>query len=1004
MRRFVCKSLLAAAAGRKSFNVDSMTQAVSSKDIFSPSLIHSATTEYGTLGFHESYEAHFSVTTIQEHLGGFLAAKANQKQGNPLFFAKESEKNAFYFCGGDHHSQMMLMKQLNEFIASRSAWAATHGVSVHSYHSKNNSTVLFTVDHCPFLQPAVVVAEDAAAQHAMPQYKEVDLKEVATKNFMEGKRESSKKRYADLLTRMENGFSTVFSITKIDNTPYQALSVAFRPDRFTYFDVLITIISEIPGAVIDKKFMETFNNGVQVYTFYIRGASASAIEEKATLTNLLPNRVDDSIMRLFSNKLFSAEEAIFSHCIIMFAFYFTPPVESDDFKAVSLLIEKETVALTRLRHLRQHLNQEIRSERHLGFIVSENATIVKKLFEDFKKGSTVQSRSPIEEEIMKLHDGDEFTRNILLSFLTFNAAVVKHNFNKVGKAALAFRLDPTVFIPKLSYPRVPHGIFFFVGPMWRGFHIRFTDIARGGVRLILSDDKKYKRNKVDLFGENYNLALTQLLKNKDIPEGGGKGTILVSTRIKKVPVKIQVAFFLQYVDAMLDVILPNQSGVVDNFNQNEIIFLGPDENTAGAFPTIGAMHAKSRGYIWWKSFTTGKYPSIGGIPHDTYGMTTRSVRQCVDGLYRKLGLDGTKLTKLQTGGPDGDLGSNEILMGNERTTSVVDGSGVVHDPNGLNVEELKRLAKNRDTILHFNRSKLSKNGFLIAANKMGDAKGVTSTLPDGTIIANSVQFRDSFHFSKYATADVFVPCGGRPRSVTLSTVHKFLLNAGPTITGTAMLKGEVKVQPADLKYKYIVEGANLFFSHDARIALEKCGVVIIKDAAANKGGVTSSSIEVFTGMALTDEEHSTHMCVKEEGGRQVFPQFYEELVRDICRIVENNALREFELIWREHLLRPSEPKTNIIDKLSRKIVELRGSIYRSQLFDDKKFVRYILDKYTPPTLLKKVNADVLQERVPENYLKAICSVWLAADYVYTCGVEAGEFEFYDFMRAHRSKA
>lgn len=30
-----------------------------------------------------------------------------------------------------------------------------------------------------------------------------------------------------------------------------------------------------------------------------------------------------------------------------------------------------------------------------------------------------------------------------------------------------------------------------------------------------------------------------------------------------------------------------------------------------------------------------------------------------------------------TGGPDGDLGSNEILMGNEIILGVVDGSGVL---------------------------------------------------------------------------------------------------------------------------------------------------------------------------------------------------------------------------------------------------------------------------------------------------------------------------------------
>jgi len=48
-----------------------------------------------------------------------------------------------------------------------------------------------------------------------------------------------------------------------------------------------------------------------------------------------------------------------------------------------------------------------------------------------------------------------------------------------------------------------------------------------------------------------------------------------------------------------------------------------------------------------------------------------------------------------TGGPDGDLGSNEILMGNEKFLGIVDGSGVIYDPEGLDKNELNQLAKHR---------------------------------------------------------------------------------------------------------------------------------------------------------------------------------------------------------------------------------------------------------------------------------------------------------------------
>jgi glutamate dehydrogenase len=72
------------------------------------------------------------------------------------------------------------------------------------------------------------------------------------------------------------------------------------------------------------------------------------------------------------------------------------------------------------------------------------------------------------------------------------------------------------------------------------------------------------------------------------------------------------------------------------------------------------VHARSRGAeTWWKSFTTGKSAqTLGGVPHDTYGMTSLSIRQYVLGIYKQLGLKEADITKVQTGGPDGDLGSS----------------------------------------------------------------------------------------------------------------------------------------------------------------------------------------------------------------------------------------------------------------------------------------------------------------------------------------------------------
>ncbi|KAK5240296.1 NAD-dependent glutamate dehydrogenase, partial [Cryomyces antarcticus] len=149
----------------------------------------------------------------------------------------------------------------------------------------------------------------------------------------------------------------------------------------------------------------------------------------------------------------------------------------------------------------------------------------------------------------------------------------------------------------------------------------------------------YAINARSIFDENYNLANTQQRKNKDIPEGGSKGVILLDVHHQD---KARVAFE-KYIDSIIDLLLPpNSPGIkdpiVDLYGKEEILFMGPDENTADLVDWA-TEHARERGAPWWKSFFTGKSPKLGGIPHDRYGMTTLSVREYVLGIYRKLNLD-----------------------------------------------------------------------------------------------------------------------------------------------------------------------------------------------------------------------------------------------------------------------------------------------------------------------------------------------------------------------------
>ena len=67
--------------------------------------------------------------------------------------------------------------------------------------------------------------------------------------------------------------------------------------------------------------------------------------------------------------------------------------------------------------------------------------------------------------------------------------VLKTNFYQPTKVALSFRLAPE-FLPEIEYPRKPHGMFIVIGNEFRGFHIRFRDVARGGIRIVMSRNRE----------------------------------------------------------------------------------------------------------------------------------------------------------------------------------------------------------------------------------------------------------------------------------------------------------------------------------------------------------------------------------------------------------------------------------------------------------------------------------------------------------------------------------
>jgi glutamate dehydrogenase len=724
-----------------------------------------------------------------------------------------------------------------------------------------------------------------------------------------------------------------------------------------------------------RKYVEPFADGRIVFSFYFDKISDEqllhSLRRDLSAVVIMPA---GRILDLFLQHVLTAQETLYATAVAHFANQFLTS-DSEEFQSIARVLEDRPEMKGLLSKLKTKLVKDTYTHSRITETIAKFPDLTRLAFQQFR----IQfSPDPVsgdpdaitKEASQKIESGIswEVERRIMESFLTFNRVTLKTNFFKPDKACLAYHLDASMLDP-IDYPRRPFGIFYLIGKEFRGFHVRFKDVARGGVRLVRSHSEEiYDFNSDFIFDENYNLAATQQLKNKDIPEGGSKGTILLHLDSQG---KAESAF-KNYIDGLLDLLMTPSPEIVDRYGKREILFLGPDEGTAELM-NWACLWAKQRGFSYWKPFTTGKSPTLGGVPHDKYGMTTQGIHEYVLGVLDQLGLKEEEVTKVQTGGPDGDLGSNEIKISKDRTIAVIDGSGVLYDPTGINRGELMRLAEERLMVGHFDRSCLSRRGFLVTVEDRD------MRLPDGTLVVNGEDFRNRFHLLPFVQADLFVPCGGRPRSINIGNWRQIL---------------DDRNKP---RFKAIVEGANLFITQDARLRLEEAGIVLIKDASANKGGVTSSSLEVLASLALTDDEYQSLMGVKDG----VVTEFRREYVGEIIKKIRSNARLEYRALKRERDL-TGVPLSVVSDHLSEKINHLADAIQASDLASDQELVRALVEDYCPDALVRKVGIERILERVPHSYVAAIVAKHMASTYVYLKGLQAAEVEFLKFVEQVRA--
>ena len=702
--------------------------------------------------------------------------------------------------------------------------------------------------------------------------------------------------------------------------------------------------------------------------------------------------VDDTLT--FKEMLFAGNAIDFTHYFI-----FKESVNATDKEIMaSLTSADQRDAFAARVH---NSNKSTYTARTIHEAAKNNPDLIKFLYELFARrfDPKANSRLTDSELLVAFSDFDKLIKARFMDYIDgydifefmfkMVSCTLKTNFFKTEKRSFSFRYDNRILDP-LVFDQFVFGIFYVNGHYACGTHLRAADIARGGLRMIRVTPSNYpvELDKAVLL----NFALgpkAQRLKHKDICESGSKGVV--------VPQPIyafnSMDCLFDYTEGIMDLVLDDES-IVDHYGKHEMIFFGPDEGTAPLMDAA-SYQTKKRGYKYWRTITTGK---SFGIPHDTFGILkngdvfgliengekgtdlqingksiiiTKDMQEIYDIIGGKIEISGMTTTcvmgafrtliehynskeedlnLMMTGGPDGDLGSNEMQCYKGKICLVIDGGSILYDPNGLDKEELMKIAFMRHTSpradsLAFPVNKLSPEGFMVPR------LGKNVKLPDGTIIEDASIFHRTFltnasnrKYIEKANIQAFIPCGGFKDTINYTNVADF----------TNLFK----------ELKFIVEGANVFFNDAARRYIAaKTEIKEIKDSTANKGGVFSSSIaEVLTAFLFANDYNSKLLNA---------PETRWALIREIMELIDKYVRLETDLLIKLH-----EKEDHMLFDLSvttsEEILELQADLDKriAVIVAEEDLVWKTMEHYIPFILIKTLGKERIMNTLNSNELQA----------------------------------
>lgn len=603
---------------------------------------------------------------------------------------------------------------------------------------------------------------------------------------------------------------------------------------------------------------------------------------------------------------------------------------------------------------------------------------------------------------------------ILRRYLDLIKATLRTNFyqtdaNGQNKSYFSFKFNPHL-IPELPKP-VPKFEIFVYSPRVEGVHLRFGNVARGGLRW--SDREEDFRTEV------LGLVKAQQVKNSVIVPVGAKGGFLP----RRLPLggsrdeiaaegiacyRIFISGLLDITDNLKDGALVPPANVVRHDDDDPYLVVAADKGTA-TFSDIANGIAIDYGFWLGDAFASG---GSAGYDHKKMGITAKGAWVGVQRHFRERGINVQEdsITVVGVGDMAGDVFGNGLLMSDKlQLVAAFNHMHIFIDPNPNPATSFVE----RQRMFDLPRSAWSDYDTSI----MSEGGGIFSRSAKSIAISPQMQERFDIKADKLTPTELLNALLKAPVDLLwnggIGTYVKASTESHADVGDKA--NDALRVNGNELRCKVVGEGGNLGMTQLGRVEFGLNGGGSNTDFIDNAGGVDCSDHEVNIKILLNEVVQAGDMTDKQrnqllasmtdEVGGLVLGNNYKQTQalslaarRAYARIAEYKRLmndlegrgkldRAIEFLPTEEQLveRVAEghgltrPELSVLISYSK--IDLKEQLLGSLVPDDDYLTRDMETAF-PPTLVSKFSEAMRRHRLKRE----IVSTQIANDLVNHMGI------------------